>query len=393
MKTLYFDMISGASGDMILSALLDAGLPPEVLHSIPARLKLQDVQIEVGRAMKGAISATQVSIAATEEHPHRHLTDILAIVEAADLPESVREPARRIFNRLGEAEASIHNQPVESVHLHEVGGVDAMVDVVGAVMGLYTLGVQRVAASPFPLGHGMTRSMHGPIPVPAPATLALLKGAPVVQRDAAVELVTPTGAAIISTLAAHYGACPPLTLEAVGYGAGQRDQPVPNVLRVWLGDDDAAVDENGVERRRLVVLETNIDDANPQVYDYLSDRLFAAGALDVTLTPLMMKKQRPAVLLGVLTDAADAARLRAVLFREGVTLGVREMPVQRYSLPRETTPVETPYGTVRVKIARYGGAVVRAFPEYDDCRAAAEAHGVPFIEVYHACQVSETVRS
>lgn len=388
MKTLYFDMVNGASGDMILSALLDAGLPPEVLQSIPDRLNLQDVHIDIGRAMKGAISATQTNITTTEAHPHRHLSDILTIIEAADLPGPVRENALRIFQRLGEAEATIHNQPVESVHLHEVGGVDAMVDIVGAALGLHELGAQRIVASPFPLGRGMTQSMHGPIPVPAPATLAMLKGMPVSQRDVELELVTPTGAAIISTLSGEFGACPPIRMESTGYGAGQRDQPVPNVLRIWLGDDNVMHEDGGVEVRRLISLETNIDDANPQIYDYLSDRLFAAGALDVTLTPIFMKKQRPAVMLSVLADEKDTASLRDILFRESVTLGVREVPVQRRCLPREIATVETAYGTIRVKVARYRGDIVRAFPEYDDCRAAAEAHGVALTEVFHAAHTN-----
>ncbi|GAB4452662.1 MAG: nickel pincer cofactor biosynthesis protein LarC [Anaerolineae bacterium] len=385
MKTIYFDLIGGASGDMILGALLDVGLPEAILQSVPARLGLEGVRIASARVMKGAISAMQVTVETAEQQPHRHLTDILARVRDADLPEPAREAAQRIFQRLGEAEATIHNQPVERVHLHEVGGVDAMVDIAGAALGLHELGVTRVIASPFPLGQGMTRSMHGPIPVPAPATLALLRGAPVWQRDVDQELVTPTGAAILSTLATGFGPCPPLTLEAVGYGAGQRDAPTPNVLRVWLGDDGAGDD---VEVRQLTMLETNIDDANPQVYDYLMDRLFEAGALDVTLTPLVMKKGRPAVLLSVLAEPGSAAALRAVLFREGVTLGVREAMVARWCLPREVAQVETPYGTVRVKLARFGGALVRAFPEYDDCRAAALAAGVPLAEVYQAVRES-----
>ena len=387
MRTIYFEMIGGASGDMILGALLDAGLPEAVLQSVPARLELEGVRISTGRVMKGALSATQVTIEAAADQPHRHLSDILARVREADLPEPAREAALRIFQRLGEVEAAIHNEPVESVHLHEVGGVDAMVDIVGAALGLHELGAARVAASPFPLGHGMTRSLHGPIPLPAPATLALLRGAPVRPRDVDRELVTPTGAAILTTLAGEFGPCPPMTLRAVGYGAGRREEPIPNVLRVWLGDDGAA-DGEDVEVRHLTMLETSIDDANPQVYDYLAERLFTAGALDVTLTPMMMKKGRPGVLLSVLAEPADGAALRALLFREGVTLGVREMVMTRWCLPREVVQVQTPYGPVRVKRATYGGATVRAFPEYDDCRAAALKAGVPIAEVYRAAQTS-----
>ncbi len=386
MKTIYFDMVGGASGDMILGALLDVGLPEEVLQSVPARLGLGGVRITSAHVMKGAVSATQVTVETTEGLPHRRLSDILARVHEADLPAAPREAALRIFQRLGEAEAAIHNEPVESVHLHEVGGVDAMVDIVGAALGLHELGVQRVAASLFPLGHGMTRSLHGPIPLPAPATLALLRGAPIHQRDVEKELVTPTGAAIISTLASSFGPCPPMTLEAVGYGAGRRDEPAPNVLRAWLGDDGVAAGDDGVEVRHLAMLETNIDDANPQVYDYLMDKLFEAGALDVTLTPIMMKKGRPAVTLGVLADPADTEALRAILFQEGVTLGVRESTVARWSLPREVTHVQTSYGPVRVKVATFRGEQVRAFPEYDDCRAAALKAGVPLVEVYRAAR-------
>jgi uncharacterized protein (TIGR00299 family) protein len=366
---------------MILGALVDAGLPPEVLQSVPGRLDLEGVRITADRAMKGAISATKVTVETTEAHPHRHLSHIMSKLEAADLPEPVRARAASIFQRLGEAEAAIHNQPVESVHLHEVGGVDAMVDICGAALGLHEMGIEQIAAGPFPLGQGTTHSMHGQIPVPAPATLALLRGAPVVHRHVQAELVTPTGAAVISTLTEHYGPCPPMTLTAVGYGAGGRDTQMPNVLRVWLGE---STQEEGIRSEALVSLETNIDDTNPQVYDHLTERLFDAGALDVTLTPIVMKKQRPAVTLSVLAAPGDAPHLRTILFREGVTLGVRETLVQRHCLPREVVSVQTPYGDVRVKVAQYEGEIVRAAPEYDDCQAAASANGVPLLEVFAA---------
>lgn len=294
MKTLYFDCVSGASGDMILGALLDAGLPADVLRERLAALHLPGFELRVEKVEKCGIAATQVDVIVDDDVPERHLPQLEAIVQAGDLPAHVVDKSIAILHRIGEAEAAIHSSSLDHVHLHELGGIDTIVDVVGAVSGLDALGIERVRCSPIPLGRGFTNSAHGRIPLPAPATVALLRGAPVTGSEIQAETVTPTGAALLSTLSADFGAIPAMTLSAVGYGAGRKDFAIPNVLRVLVGEAAAAGD-SGLQA--LVVLETNIDDLNPETYEYVMGRLFAAGALDVFLAPIQMKKNRPATLI------------------------------------------------------------------------------------------------
>ncbi len=280
---------------------------------------------------------------------------------------------------MAEAEAGIHGVPVESIHFHELGAVDTIVDVIGALLALERLGVTRVLASPVPLGRGMARSAHGPMPLPAPATVALLRGAKVVGVDHAVETVTPTAAALLAELVEEFGPIPPMQLTAVGYGAGTRLTPEPNVLRVLLGESD----DRGRGTETLVMLETNIDDMSPEVHGYVIERLFGAGALDAYLTPVLMKKGRPGVVISVLCRPEDAPRLRGLLFAETTTLGIRTSEVQRDCLPREVKTVDTPYGVIRIKVARWADGA-KAAPEYEDCRRAAEAQRVPLQRVYQA---------
>lgn len=392
MRTAYFDCIAGASGDMILGALLDAGLPEAALRERLAGLHLDRFDLHCQRVLKGGFSATQVGVLVTDQVPARRLPEIQAIVDESDLPPTIKERAIGIFRRLGEVEATIHGVALEQVHLHELGGIDTIVDVVGALVGLDTLGVERVYVSPLPLGRGFVRGAHGPIPLPAPATLALLEGMPVVGSDLEVELVTPTGAALLSSLAAAFGPMPAMNLAAVGYGAGRRDLPIPNVLRLLLGDQVSPPAELGTQRAEfvitetLMVLEANIDDLNPEIYDYAMARLFDRGALDVFLSPIQMKKNRPATLLRVLCRPDDADALMAIMFAETSTLGVRQQLVTRRCLARAIHMVETPYGLVRVKVAGWGQGQVKAAPEYDDCRRLAEASGVPLREVYHTAR-------
>ena len=383
MKIAYFDCIAGASGDMILGALLDAGLPEADLRRGLAALRLEGFELRPRRVVKGGLSATKVEVRVSDDAPARRLPQIEAIVRKSDLPPTIKEQATVIFRRLGEAEAAIHGIPLDQVHLHELGGLDTIVDVVGALIGLDALGVERVYASPLPLGRGLGRSAHGAIPLPAPATVALLKGVPVVGSELDAELVTPTGAALLSSLAADFGPIPPMTLKAIGYGAGTRDLPIPNLLRLLLGDQPAPED---MVTETLTVLETNVDDLNPEIYDYVMTRLFDAGALDVFLSPIQMKKNRPATLLRVLCRPGDAEALEAILFAETSTLGVRRQSVTRHCLPRTIRTVETPYGPVRVKVARWGGGQVKAAPEYDDCLRLAAARGVPLRDVYRAAE-------
>ena len=383
MKIAYFDCISGASGDMILGALVDAGLSFERLQSDLALLGLDGYKLKSQPVVKNGFKATKVDIVVKEDVPERHLAEILAIVENSQLPGEIKGRATALFTHLAEVEAGIHGTSLDQVHLHELGGIDTMVDVVGAFLGLQSLGIEKVYASPLPLGRGFIRGAHGQIPLPSPATLALLKGIPVVGTELNFELVTPTGAALLTALAESFGPIPAMTLTAVGYGAGGRDLPIPNVIRLLLGEINST---NAAVTETLVTLETNIDDLNPQVYDYLMERLFQNGALDVTLTPVQMKKNRPAVQIWVLCRQSQAAELEAVLFAETSTLGVRRALVERHALERSFQTVETPYGSVQVKIAHLEDGRTRPAPEYEDCKKLAQEMGVPLWEVFRAAQ-------
>jgi hypothetical protein len=387
-KIAYFDLIAGASGDMLLGALVDAGLPFTDLQQALSGLHLPGFELSCAKVMRGAFAATKLDVRTGDDAPARHLPEIEAVVAASALPPAIQARALRIFRRMIEAEAAIHNAPAETVHLHELGALDTIVDVTGVLLGLDLLGVERVVVSPFPLSRGVLVGSHGRMPLPAPATVALLAGAPVVGMpvagvDQALETVTPTAAALLTELAAGYGPIPAMRLRTAGHGAGTRTSPEPNILRVLLGD--AACPPGGdAEEEALDLLETNIDDMNPELYGYVIEQLFAAGALDAHLVPVIMKKNRPGVVLSVLCRPEDTARLRGLLFAETTTLGIRRQRVARSCLARASETVETPYGAVRIKIARWGEGASKAAPEYEDCRAAAQAHGVPLREVYAA---------
>lgn len=390
MRIAYFDCIAGASGDMILGALLDAGLSETALLEGLAALQLNEFSLRSRRVLKNGLSAIKVDVLTPDKVPARTLPEIESIVTESSLPLDIKEQAVSIFRRLGEVEANIHGTALERVHLHELGGVDTIVDVVGALVGLEALGIEEIYASPLPMGRGFVNGAHGPIPLPAPATLALLKGVPVVGVDQEVELVTPTGAVLLSSLAASFGPMPAMSLTAVGYGAGGRDLPIPNVLRLLLGNQ--ATPQDAVTET-LMMLETNVDDLNPEIYDYVMTRLFEAGSLDVFLSPIQMKKNRPATLLRVLCRPDDAEALISILFTETSTLGVRQQVVTRLCLGRTIHTVNTPYGPVRVKVARWGETKAKAAPEYDDCRRLAEANRVPLREVYRAAeQAAEEIK-
>jgi uncharacterized protein (TIGR00299 family) protein len=379
----YFDLIGGASGDMLLGALLDAGLPEAALRADLAKLNLPEFELQVRRVAKNGFSALKVDVHVHHDQHARHLPEICELIERSDLPEPLRRQANAIFLRLGEVEAGIHGQPLEQVHLHELGGVDTIVDVVGTLAGLAALGVSQVQASPVPLGRGFVHGAHGQMPLPAPATLALLKNMPVVGRDLDCELVTPTGAVLLTSLAQAFGPIPPMILRSVGYGAGGRDLPLPNLLRLLLGDPAGPAQATA---ETLVLLSANLDDQNPQVFGYLLERLFAAGALDVTLAPLQMKKNRPAVQLEVLCRPAEADRLAGMVFAETTTLGLRQQFVERRALQRRFETVQTRYGPVNLKIALLPDGSAKAAPEYEDCRRLAEQHGVPLREVHRAAE-------
>jgi uncharacterized protein (TIGR00299 family) protein len=386
MKLAYFDCFSGISGDMTLGALVDAGASLDALRAELAKLPVAGWQMAAERVKKGAIAATfvRVEVAGGQRH-HRHLGDILQIVEQAPLAPRVRERAAAIFRRLGEAEARIHGVPIEKVHFHEVGAVDAIVDIVGACVGLELLGVAEVYGSPVNVGGGTVGTAHGTLPVPAPASVELLRGAPTYSSGIEKELTTPTGAAILSTLARGIGAQPPMRVAAVGYGAGTWDLPgQANVLRVMIGTAAGA----GAADETLTMLETNLDDITPELVGWVTEQALAAGALDVFTTPVQMKKNRPGVLLSVLCAADAADRLAALLFRETTTLGVRSYAVRRRALERALENVETPWGAVAVKVARLNGAVLNAAPEYEDCARLARERGVPLKQVMAAAQAA-----
>src|SRR5579884_344666 len=377
MKICYFDCFSGISGDMLLGALADAGADRAELSRQISRLGLEAVQVAFEPCVRGGITATKFRVQAPAGRQHRHLSQIERIIRAASLDPAVEERSIAIFRRLAQAEAAIHQMPVEKIHFHEVGAVDSIVDIVGACVALELLGASRVYCSPLNLGSGTVQCEHGTLPVPAPATAALVRGKPVYARGPSAELTTPTGAAIAVTLAASFGPMPPMCVGAIGYGAGDRDFPEqPNVLRVMLGE--AAGVSEAVE---IWVLEANIDDMSPQLAGYVTERLLEAGALDVTWAPVYMKKDRPGFTVTALAQPQDCERLAALLFAETTTLGIRAYPAQRRVLERSWAEVETEFGKIRVKIARDGGRVRNFAPEYEDCRRAAREKNVPLKEV------------
>jgi len=381
MRVAYFDCFSGVSGDMCLGALVSAGWPAAELEALPGRLRLEGVRISIGEARRGPFVATRVEVAVQGKQPHRHLRHVRAMIEAGDLGPEVKAQAIAVFERLADAEAEVHGSTREQVHFHEVGAVDALVDVVGTVAGLKALGVQETYASPLRLGRGAVRSEHGLIPVPAPATAFLLRGAPVEMPDIEAELVTPTGAALLTTLVRHWSSEPSFRLERVGTGAGGRDlKEQPNVLRVMIGESLSA----GLPSRSVAVLETALDDENPQFVAALIPRLLDQGALDAMVVPTVMKKGRPGMMLVVVAEPERARALAELLTGETMALGVRVRLERRYELARRPVEVETPFGTITVKIATLPDGSERAAPEFESVRAAAERAGRPLREVSEA---------
>jgi hypothetical protein len=368
----HFDCVSGIAGDMTLAALVSAGWPQAELERVPDRLGLAGVAIETSRVRRGPFAAVHVRVRSGERQPHRHLHHIEAILARADLPDPVRERSRAVFRRLAEAEAEVHGSTVEKVHFHEVGAVDAIVDIAGSLLGLDALGVRTASASELPLGGGTVDSEHGRIPVPAPATALLLRGAPVHGGPVEAELVTPTGAALLVTLVDSWGACPPMRLSTVGTGAGTREFPDhPNILRLMLGEPAAATSNE----RTVSVLETALDDESPQVVAATVASLLAQGALDAMVAPVTMKKGRSGLWLVVLAEPADAARLARVILAQTSTLGVRVREERRIELPRRIANVETEFGPVTVKVATLPDGGERAAAEFDSVQEAAARSG------------------
>jgi pyridinium-3,5-bisthiocarboxylic acid mononucleotide nickel chelatase len=396
MKLAYFDCFSGISGDMVLGALVDAGLDVEQLESELRKLPLDSWSISAERVKRKAIVATKVHVEAGQSHHHRHLSDILKMIDQASLEPHAAENARKIFQRLGKAEAKVHNIPIEKVHFHEVGAVDSIIDIVGAAIGFGLLNVDSFACSSLDLGSGRVQTEHGVLPVPAPATAELLRGAPTFSGGVEKELVTPTGAAIATTLSSSYGKMPPMQIAAIGYGAGSADlAEQANVLRILIGE--SATQEVAANNSDTIVsvIETNLDDMSPQIYGYFVERALAAGALDVFSAPVQMKKNRPGQLVTILCEVSNRSRLIDLIFHETTTIGVRTYEVHRQTLNRETVPVETPLGAIRMKVSRLNGTILNAAPEYDDCQRIAAQKGVPLKQVlatanFHFQKLSES---
>jgi uncharacterized protein (TIGR00299 family) protein len=375
MRILYFDCFSGVSGDMTLAALLSLGLPKERLLEELKKLNLENYSVEIFPGSRSGIAATGVEVRVGHQpHHHRHFADIRALIQESSLEAKVKEISLKIFQRLAEAEARVHHKAVEEVHFHEVGAVDSIVDIVGTAVGIAFFNPERIFSSELPMGRGFVNCQHGRLPLPAPATVEVLKGYPVKKVEVEGELVTPTGAAIVATLSSGVAAWPNGIIQAVGYGMGRSEFPDrPNLLRLVLGEAEGLYDSD-----RAMVLEANIDDMNPEIYGFLMERLFAEKALDVSLSQLLMKKGRPGILLRVIAEEKDAERLTEVILKETTTLGVRSYAVTRKKLPREVKEVETKYGKIRVKIS----GDIRFQPEYEDCRRAAIEKGVALLEVY-----------
>jgi uncharacterized protein (TIGR00299 family) protein len=392
-NVLYFDCFSGASGDMILGALLDAGLPLDDLRGALGSLAIERDTVWTERVNRAGITATKFQVRgertggghARTSHPHPHhshrtLPEIAGLIDGSALSAAGKSRAKALFAKIGEAEAEIHGTSMDEVHLHEVGALDSIIDIVGTVYAMETVGVDRIVSSPLNVGSGTIRSAHGAYPVPAPATARLLKDAPIYSGPQASELVTPTGALLVTSYAESFGPVPPMRLSTIGYGAGARDLPdTPNVLRVMIGEADSAAPSHAV-----TVIEADIDDMNPQIFGALMDRLLAEGALDVFYTSIQMKKNRPGTLLTIIAAPDARERLTALVFRETTTIGVRYREMTRECLDREQVIVETPLGPVRFKVARRNGALLNAAPEFDDCTRIAAATGTPIKDVQAA---------
>src|SRR5689334_22677354 len=389
MKTLYFDCFAGASGDMILGATVAAGVDPDFLRQQLSLLRVSGFSLDFETVNRSGLSATHARVETAHEHRHRSLTDIKEIIHGSALSDAVKQRAVQIFSRLAEAEARVHNEPVDHVHFHEVGALDAIVDVVGAAICFDALQIERFMSSPLHTGSGMVQMAHGTFPIPPPAVTELLRGVPFYSSELKGELLTPTGAAIITTVCNEYGPIPQMTAESTGYGAGTREyQDFPNVLRVLIGEAKADAGASVSTDERSWMIETNLDDASPQIIGHVMERVLDLGALDCFFTPVQMKKNRPGVLLSVLCGRGEKEAVMKLLFTETTTLGVRSYEVARRALQRSVVTVETQYGPIDVKVAHLDGRVVNEMPEFEQCRETAARAGVPLKLVEDAARVA-----
>lgn len=385
MRTVYFDCFAGISGNMLLGAFLDAGVPEESLRSELAKLNVTGYELKIQRVIKQGIAAVHADVELVHHHHehhhehhhhHRYLPDIYAILDQSALAQAVKDSSKKIFLRLAEAEAKVHGTTVDKIHFHEVGAIDSIVDIVGAAFCLHYLGIEKVCASRLQTGSGFVQCSHGQMPVPAPATAELLRNIPYYNGNTEKELVTPTGAAFLAAFGTEFGAIPAGFLShTIGYGAGGWDLDFPNVLRVHVGELRQA------EEAQMLIVEANIDDLNPQVYEYVMEKLLVLGARDVWMTPIIMKKSRPATLLSVLADAPLLESIAACLFAETSTIGIRHYPVQRQIAGRVIKKITTPWGEVSVKVSSYQNRICNIAPEFDDCRKLAEEHNIPLKQI------------
>jgi uncharacterized protein (TIGR00299 family) protein len=388
MRIAYLDCASGISGDMTLGALLDAGVDLAAVQAGIDSLGLPGCRLVVQEVKKAGFRATQLTVEHEPEHKHRHLHHIEAMIDGSTLNERQRELARRIFGKLAEAEAKVHGTTIQKVHFHEVGAVDSIADIVGSAIAWDLLGIERIVCSPVPTGVGFVEIAHGRCSIPAPATGELLRGVPLASFDCEGELTTPTGAALVAALVDEFGPMPTMTVEKIGYGAGQKDFKHPNLLRLLVGESTTAAGGrgSGVSGDTITLLETNLDDATGESIGYCIERLWHSGALDVSTTAIAMKKNRPGVLLAVQCRPPDAEKLAEIVFRETTALGLRRSTIQRLTLPRRAATVSTPYGEIAGIVATLPGGGERFSAEYDACAALAAAQGLPLEEVQLAAR-------
>jgi uncharacterized protein (TIGR00299 family) protein len=386
MKILYFDCFSGVSGDMLLGSLVDSGVDLETLESELAKLGLDGYSLKAYKTKRGQISGTKVDVELSElkekshHHHGRHFSEIKIIIEKSKLSEEVKRRSLNIFKKIGVAEAAIHSIPLEKVHFHEVGALDSIVDIVGSVAGIVSLNADKIYASSINTGEGTVKCDHGTLPVPAPATVKLMEGIPCYSSGVKKELATPTGVAILNEMVDEFGSLPSMVIQHSGFGAGRHEiESIPNLLRLIVGE----IQSISVSDKDMLMIETNIDDMNPEFYDHISQLLFDAGAVDVFSSPILMKKNRPAQKLSILTLRSTFQKIQKIVFEESTTFGLRYYSVDRAILDRKNVTVETSYGLVNVKIGSFNGEVIQIAPEYEDCKSLAKEKEVPLKQVYN----------
>ncbi|HPF05952.1 MAG TPA: nickel pincer cofactor biosynthesis protein LarC [Spirochaetota bacterium] len=381
MNTAYFDCFAGISGDMVISALIDSGLDFSFIEKTAESLGIGGYEISAEKTLKNGIACTSFKVLVKKNQPHRRLSDITDIIMRSGLTESVKNNSIAIFNKIAKAEAQIHVKSIEEIHFHEIGAVDSIIDICSAAAAIDEMKIQKIISSPLNTGKGFVKTAHGELPVPAPATAEILKGIPVYSTDTNAELTTPTGAAIIAHYAALYTPMPEMKINSIGYGAGSRDLDIPNLLRIYIGETSA---KQGILSDEVIEIETSIDDMNPEFYSYLFNVLLDAGALDVALIPVFMKKNRPGHILKVITPPAESDSIISRIFTETSTSGVRVTRTSRKILTRKTLPVETPYGVINVKVHVMNGKAVTISPEYEECRIIAMENDIPLKNVYNS---------